>query len=537
MLGLLTRKKPSATDAPSPAPVTKAAAMDEVLIAPKPARRSQRHITFAIDQTGIQMAVSKRSTGRPKLLDIRKVYFPAGADIDQTRAAFITRTVDDYIRQNGGHRATISISITGGDTAFRTFHMPAIKGKGFASAVSFEAKKQLPFPVQDCQYDFRPIYRTKVEGREGIRVALLAATKRLVADQLAPFDQIGFQIHQVYHAQDVVGALLRNLPDFAEDRHYTLVNVERHRTEISYYRGTTLEFYHICSVGSSFLANRSDLTIFEYFAESLAGEIQNSLDYYSGHYSGVFTTRIYIYGDLSYTDELINLLHEHFGYEFRRFPTEELTVDMGSDPSTADSLSVSLPVLAAALNTTQLANLLPPDRRQTIERTRNNRTAVFGLVGLVALLAVIWLGLRGDLSRTQTEFANTTHQVDTFKSSELYSTYNLLKRQIVSRQAYLTKSAPTPSYLALSLKELSLVAPRTVKFRTLNFKEETPERNLLLIGTISASPTPGEVTLAELVENLSASPLYRNVTVIGYSKHPSANGQELDFQIGMKGLL
>ena len=322
----------------------------ETLIPPAKLNRWGRHLSFAVDQSGLQMAASDSTLRSTRILDIRKSYFPAASDAELARTAFVTRTVDEYISKFGGRRSTISLSVTGGETAFRTFSMPALKGNSFGSAVGFEAKKQLPFPVGDCLFDFRPIYRTHTENHDGIRVALLAATKRLVGEHLAAFEQLGREVHQVFHAQDIIGSLLTRLPDFSEDHHYTLVNVERTRTEIAYYRGSNLEFYHLCSVGSSFLANRNDLTIFEYFAESLAGEIQNSLDYYSGQYTGQFNTRIYIYGDLAYTDELIDLLHDHFGYEFRRFPTEELARELGSPIEHAGSLAVCLPVLAASLN-------------------------------------------------------------------------------------------------------------------------------------------------------------------------------------------
>ncbi len=59
--------------------------------------------------------------------------------------------------------------------------------------------------------------------------------------------------------------------------------------------------------------------MFEYFAESLASEIQNSLDYYSGQFASRFGSQLYIYGDLAYSDDLIELLDNRFELEFRAF--------------------------------------------------------------------------------------------------------------------------------------------------------------------------------------------------------------------------
>lgn len=509
-------------------------AYSESLIPARPRTGWKRQLCFHLDQSGLQMAAGQQRGRSSRLLDARKMYFPSDTHTDQARLNFAKKSIDEYVRKYGNRNYDTVVTVTGPETAFRTFAMPDIKPGELAAAVAFEAKRQVPFPLQDCEFDFRPVYRVKNTERTGLKVALHAATHRALKERLEPFDLLKLQVDRIHHAHDVIGQLLRHLPDYADSQHYTLINVERNRTEISYYKGTNLEFYHICSIGSSFLARRSDPTVFEYFAEALAGEIQNSLDFYTGQYSGQFSTRIYIHGDLAYTDELIDLLHDRFGYEFKRFPTEELTVSVNGGKQQLETMSACLPVLAAATCPTQLANLLPKSEKERIAQRAQNRIAITALIALSGLLLAVWVSARMQTAVTEKRLQGLTTQVENFKTSSLFDTYNLLKREITGGQDYLAQIEPIPTYLALTLKDISNITPQPVTLYNLNYIAGEPDRNFSLDGVVRSSQVPPEVILAEFVEYLQASPFFDNVAVLRHTKRVNGGVQELDFHVGMR---
>ncbi|HVP07493.1 MAG TPA: pilus assembly protein PilM [Candidatus Acidoferrum sp.] len=507
----------------------------EAVIRSKERYRWGSEVSFVVDQTGIQMASVSCLGRRCTLQDTRKIYFPAKALADQDRNAFIMQTVSEYLQKHGGGRAQLSLGISGPSTVFRTFTMPALSRNSLESAIRFEARKQVPFPAADCQYSYRPVSRIERDGATRVRIALHAATKVFIQEQIAPFESAGMNVGTIIHAPEALGHLLKKLPEYSEEQHFTLLNIERTRSELAYYRGSELEFYHVCTLGSSFISDRTDPTVFEYFAESLAGEIQNSLDYYAGHVSGQHANRIYIYGDLAYTEELISLMSDHFGFEFRRFPGEDLDLGAKDIETVQSSLAVCLPAVAAAICPIHAADLLPHANRQHLRVTKANRWSLFGLLAISALLTVLWLVQVSERASGQQKFNNLTGQIEEFRSSKLYDTYNLLKRQVARERIYLQNAKPPVSRFSLMLKELSNLTPDGVHLNQLNFDTGLPDQNLQILGAATSTTVPPEVLLAEFVENLKASPVFRDVTVVRYDKRTVGSGFELGFELSGKG--
>lgn len=514
-----------------------AAGYTETMIPPKALAHYGRRIAFAVDQTGIQMAAASRFPGRNRLLDVRKTYFPARLEGLDERSAFASQTIEEYVRRFGGRHAHVTALVSGPETAFRIFSMPNLPEDTLRSAVAFEVKKQIPFPIQDCQYDFRQIYRVGADGRAGMKIGLIAATKRGIEEGLEPALSANIPVESVWHTHDVLGQVLGGLPDYGEENLYTLVNVQRFRTEISYYRGTNLEFYHICSLGSSFLANRSDLTVFEYFAESLAGEIQNSLDYYTGQYSGLFTSRIYIYGDLAYTDELIELMHDHFGYEFRRFPATSLKLVKQSPLVSPDTLPVCLPVLAACLNNARIADLLPDNLAVEQKKRQINQYGIAALALLALILSFGWLAAKSQITTAEKQLEAARIQVESLKTTRLYDTYDLLKQDIAYDQIYLQMTSPASSYFGMEMKELSRLTPPSIRLMSCELSPDNPEKNYTIHGLAASSRIPPEVIVAEYIEALIGSPLFDQVRIASYSKSQGPLGFELLFTLTLKGVV
>lgn len=537
MIDILSRRKQTKEPTTPIETLVQRPVYTESAILPRSTVAFKRNLSFHLDQSGIQLGCSAQFGKSSKLLDARKLYFPASNESHHAPVTFITDSIQNYIREFGSRQTDIVLSVSGEETAFRTFNMPELAKNQLASAVRFEAKRQVPFPLTDCQFDFRPVARIENDGKVSLKVALHAATNRTIEERLAPFRVLGYDVSHVYHTHDVIGQLLKFLPDFAEDRYYTLINVERTRTEISYYCGSKLEFYHNCSIGSSFLARRSDPTIFEYFAESLSGEIQNSLDFYTGQFSGQFATRIYIHGDLAYSSDLVELLHNRFGYEFRRFPTESLQIAVDGNRGKLEEMSVCLPVLASTICAVDLANLLPVEQRQKAQARRIERMAITGVIALAGLLLVLWATAALRTTSTEARLKNLNGEIAGFQRSTLFDTYNLVKREIVAGTAYLEKIEPTPSHLALALKELSNLTPAGVELSNLNYQTGEPSQNLTMDGIVASSSIPPEVILAEYVANLQRSPFFDSVTVLRYTKRTADGRFILNFSMNMRGLL
>lgn len=495
-----------------------------------------RWLSFAITPDSVEMAAARRSGRKTKLIEIRKIYTTANLVTRESRVDFICHTIEDFINEFGGRRPRVSLVINGPETALRTLELPALSGSKLASAVMFEARKRLPFPIHDCYYDYRVIARMKRAGKEYVRVQLLAATRRLVDEHLEYFSRLGLRVSQTYVAYDAIGQLLPALPEYRPDSNFALINVERTGTHISYYRGADLEFYHIASLGSSSLAGRTDEGRFRDFADLLAREIQNSLDYYTGQYATHFTNRVYVYGDLAYTDELVQLLRDQFGFEFLVFPNENLRNVHFDANRASSSPAVCLQTAAASACPVLLPNLLP-SRQLTVLRARlQHRLALAALVVLsVSLGATSWLQYR-NIGRQELRSAQIQTEVTAFERSDMFSSYHIAKQLVATNRSYIDKIHQEPSYLGLNFKELSRLTPEGVLLRQLEYSPTNSGRDLVLMGVVSSPDMPPELILAEYVERLNNSPWYVDVTVDRHVKRAAKETFELEFTLSMRGL-
>jgi len=509
----------------------------EIGINPKRGFPFGRHLSFSIDDGSVQMATVSHVGRKKRIRDVRKVYIPNALIGTPGRDDFVANAIDDFVNEFCCRGAQVSIAVSGKETALRTFLTPILKKRELVSAIQFEARKQIPFPLEDCIYDFRPTYKVVGAGQARFKIALQAATRRLIKQHLEPFRQRKIAISHVYHSQDVIGQLLRYLPGFNEDNNYTLMNIERNHSEISFYRGASLEFFHISAVGSSALRKQDDKSNFESFAQMLAVEIQTSLDYYAGQYPRSTPNRIFVYGDLAYSTELLQLLNGHTGFGFERFPVEELDfIPKGECPYT-EALPVCLPALASSVCDVRLANLLPAEDKVKQAKRKAHTLAQVFLILLTLLLAAGWAIVKAKTIIAENNLISLNKQVDSFKSSDAYHTYNVLKRQIAGDRTYIEKVKESPSYLSLNLKELSLVTPRSIRLFHLAYQADESDKNLTLQGIVTSGEMPPEIILAEYVENLNFSPLFENVSLTKHVKRRRGDVFEIEFEIGMRGIV
>ncbi len=67
----------------------------------------------------------------------------------------IAAAIKDELRKNNIEAKDVSLVLLGRDLIIRTFHMPVLPANELYTAVRFEAKKYIPFKVEDLVYDFQ----------------------------------------------------------------------------------------------------------------------------------------------------------------------------------------------------------------------------------------------------------------------------------------------------------------------------------------------------------------------------------------------
>ncbi len=496
------------------------------------------HIAFLVEDAAVQMAAVVHLGHYRKILDVDKQYLSIEQSRSKERPALVSALVNDFINKHRGPFSVISLSISGRETVLRNFLMPALKKKDLASAIEIEAKKQLPFPVDDCTYDYRPITLVKSGGRRLYNISLLAATRRLIKDKLDSFGEFKSKVEHIYHAPNIVGRLLPYIEGFDEANVYTILNIGQSQSEIAFYRGSALEFYNVISIGSSILGKNADQISYSFLAESLATEIQTAIDFYTGRYSRTVSNRIFVYGDLTYSDVVIESFKNTSGYSFERFPIARLGFIAEANLKEFESdIPVSLPAFAAASCPAGMADVLPKEAKQAHSAHRINNYARVALAVLFSVLIGAWGLFNKAVSVKQGELLALNTQVNDFMNSAAFNSYNLLKRQIAVDRTYLESALEIPTFLSLNLKELSWLTPKEVRLMNMQFRPNDPEANLVLEGNVFSKDIPGEVILAEFIENLAGSPFYSQVEIVRHIKREVKEGFEIDFAIKCRGVI
>jgi len=510
----------------------------EVLL---PTRRDAligRTIAIVPGDDSIRMATVSHRGSHRTVLDVREVLMPDDRIADSRQ--FAQEAIATYLARFGGRSVSVRLAVSGKETAFRSFFMPLLKSKDLRDAVHLEAARQLPFPAGDCTLDFRPVARIVSGDQTRYKVALYAATNKRISRAREPLADLGETVDAIYHSHDVVGQILPSLPEFKPDQAYTILSIGRHSAEIAFYQGSSLEFFHQTNTGWDMAGDPTDATRREFFAETLATDIQTSFDYFSGQYASSSMPVIHVCGLPAGDERLMTELAERVGMQCQRLPIDSMRgIGFASDDIQRDALML-FPVVAAALNNSRSANLLPESARVALQKRRVDTIGRIVIAATVVLLAGGWIALHRHAEIDRQRAISLKEQVNLIENSEAYRAFQQLQGQLNAGREYIRKTEKQPSYLGLNLKEMSYLVPKNLRLTRYDITTDSIAQatdNLRLYGVVVSDDIPPEVTLAEFVERLSASPYYENVEVERHVKRERDGVFTIDFQLVMRGIV
>lgn len=502
----------------------------------------QRHqlgkvISFSYDKSAIQMSAAIHYGKSFKLIEVKKVHFSESQISEHGLENLATNAIADFHKKHGGRFTKVVLTMTGEETLYRTFFMPDLKKKELKSAIEFEVKKLIPFPYEQCIFDYRIIQKVVHDEKTQLKISLHATTLANIEQYLVPFKRLNIPVDRIYHAQDTIGQLLGLLKDYTNKNNYTLINIGHKATEISFYTGRTLIFSRSSRLNTDMLKGTDDSDVrYEYFAESIANEVQNSLDYYAGQFTTGYNTKFLVYGDFAYSDKLLNLLNEKLEVTLERFPILDLKIKFYEE-HVNERYPISLPVLATAVNHSILPDLLPFDQKRKRETAERNEYFKAALGFSALIFAVSWMYMYQRIDNLKDNYSLLSVQVQEFEQSKAFHTYNLIKREISLDQDYMELAKEDPSHLNLNLKELSRITPKKIKLFHIDYNPQTDMDNYFLQGVVRSSDIPPEITLAEFIESLKSSPFYDDVKIIKHIKKKEKHTFEIEFQIKMRGIV
>ncbi|MFH2035795.1 MAG: pilus assembly protein PilM [Candidatus Zixiibacteriota bacterium] len=497
-----------------------------------------RTISIRFDHSSLQLVAVKKSFKSTKLLNVTKIYIPKTCTTEEKCNEFITVEINRYIKQYRTKNTRYVLGISGQETAQRNITFPSLPKKELDNAVYWEGNKRIPFGLNNSYFGYH-LVETSQAGKEcTANISLMAVAKEIVDKKLELLQPLNITISSVYHELEALGYLIPFIEGYDPEKSYALINIKERSSEISFYKGDCLKFMNISSVGTNTLSDTPDNdTKFEFFTESLVNEIANTLDYYVGQFANTSADRVFVYGDLSYSEELINNLTDRFGMEFKKFPIDRLEEEQKVGERFNTDLSVSLSGVALAYNNYALINFLPPYKIEQQKTHQIKRFSVAGMALLIFILIGIWSLMEKSNQAVAENIKDAKIQIENIHNSPTFVLYNQIKNRMAAERAFVDGLHHEPTYLNLNLKELSIITPKEILLTGFNLQKIEGENRLYLSGKVASSDPPPEVILAEFIARLENSTFYNDISLKKHIKQIDHDKFIIDFVISARALI
>ncbi len=115
------------------------------------------------------------------------------ANDDATTHEILKETLHRWVEQTGKTGAAAVVGFPGTQSLGRWFDLPPLKANKVAEAIGYEARMQIPIPVEEIEYDWH-VWPTLTDTTTFQHVTLLAARRDQIVRWLAPFREQGVRL-------------------------------------------------------------------------------------------------------------------------------------------------------------------------------------------------------------------------------------------------------------------------------------------------------------------------------------------------------
>jgi len=140
---------------------------------------------------GVKALKVERDGDNLRVLDFavmphKRVLSTPGIDKDEATRLALGSLMSQYRDSMRG--ATIALSVPGHSAFARFAKLPPVEPKGVAGLVKFEAVQQIPFPIDDVEWDYQTFAS---EDSPEVEVGIFASTKERMNEMLSLYSEVG----------------------------------------------------------------------------------------------------------------------------------------------------------------------------------------------------------------------------------------------------------------------------------------------------------------------------------------------------------
>lgn len=463
----------------------------------------------------------------------------------------IVAAFSEELRKNKIEAREVTIGLSGKDLIVRTFELPILPPNEIATAVNFEAKKYIPFKVEDLVSDFQVI---QDKGSKKNIVLFVGIKKEILEKYLSIFKQLNIKLNNIEYS---AFSLLRFLKmgGIGHKGISGIISMDsKEEDEASFTvleNGFPIFSRDITLVGSQEEAGKSAETDAFTQAEKLKTEIRISLDYYNRKFLLKKIRNMYFMADENFRGDLESFMKE-MELPFQFINTDKYIGKI--QPYSLGFIKGFGCALARSIRTNFKINLLSPKPKVKFAPAipKPGEAASF-FTGVKIDFRFVWLGLiicafvygfgfsrmiakERDLSavislRPQVKGISSDLKPDELKKidSEYKNKMNVVE-QILKKQAYFTTS----------MELLSRIIPEDMSLDDFSFKREKDGKvEITLKGIAYLGDSEKELSLvntfvSKLKENTNFIKDFKNIRIVSVQQKQVGKMTVSSFTISCK---
>lgn len=468
-----------------------------------------------LDGEFLRAVVVREAMGRPAVTAAREWPVPSTA-ADDERAAALGQALAK-LKAMAGPAAWVS-TLDGPNVCLRLIQVPPVPRSELRGAVMWEARTQVPFPLDRAFSDHALQGEVEREGGARQLVVLLgAAQEDAVLKRLEPFKAAGIRLSCLAPTAAALWSGRKQLADLPATDAVAIVHTGDRITTICVGKGNLLDFTREIALASGPLVSLEPARREEH---PLVRELRRSLSYYQERHSGERITTVVLSGAIGCEPGAAELLSTLLGCAVRTAdPLRRL--GLGSSAPELLARSPAFGVAAAAAFAGAGLNLLPPHLRPRAPLPlKRALVSAAALLVLGAGASQWWLvsaeaKYRALAQRSDAELSQLRHRDEEIRRLKARETH----LEDLSKQLPKASTEPVPWHELFRRVAQGLpgnVALKNVSFTSLESeapKAEAAKMKVVFDGVVFGGESEALVALAAVIESFQTSGWFGNARV------------------------
>jgi len=390
----------------------------------------------------------------------------------KTKDDYITEAIQRVFKENNLKMGSVVCAISSEDAMVRYFQMPKIPKQEWNSAVNFEAKRYIPFRMEEVASDFRVVSSKRPSN--SMDVVFIAVKQRIIERFVTLVEKAGvkpviiepapFSLMRAFNAADQISPRVNT----------AIVNIEAKGANINILRNGVPYIIRDVSFDESYSESGS----FEPVFEKLLADIKLSFDFYEKQFPSEVIDKIIIYSHMP-----LENWHELVGKELQipvevGDPLRGIRIKKGVVPP---RLAIAFGLALRGISDPYIDINLYKEKFLTYKRKEffikmlflEASVAIFALI----LLKVLCMKAIAPLSKEFNETLKERPKAEVSIKNDDLGALERLKNEMEAKKTLLDNVMSRRVYLTNKLTALANKTQNNIWFTELNYEEKVDKKD------------------------------------------------------------